>query len=203
MPLRASWMSLTLPLGRVRIALPLLVTWSLTPRGAGPWKAVGWPPAPTPPRPFAPTPPPARTPAPPVVVREPVVVVCVPFAVGPWLAPLAVGPCEVDAPVVVCDAPVAPPPVFAAGLTVDVDFAGGVFLLSAAALAMPTAPKNRPARTIATEPRLIVLRRSRIVILVAHFWSGYLFGPACQPEVANAYSTLLTFPLVRVTFMSL
>ena len=166
MPLRASWMSLTLPLGRVRIALPDLVTWSLTPRGAGPWKAVGCPPAPAPPCGPAPAAPPARTPPPVVVVREPpvvvvrepvVVVVCVPFAAGP---------CEVDAPVVApCAVPA--PPVFAAGLAVDVDFAGGVFLLSAASLAMPTAP-SRPARTIATEPCLIVLRRSRIVILVPH-----------------------------------
>src|ERR1700728_2188226 len=165
MPLRASWMSLTLPPGRVRIALPPLVTCSLTPRGAGPWKAVGWPAA-TPPCPPAPAAPPAWNP-PPAVVCEPVVVMCEPVVV--WV-PFAVGPCEVDAPVVVCDvpvaqcdAPVAPP----AGLEAGAALGGGVFLLSAAALAMLTALSS-PARTNAREPRLIVLRRSRIVILVPH-----------------------------------
>ncbi len=205
-------MSLTRPLGRVRTALPFLVTRSLLPRGAGPLLiAVGWPPPGCMPvLPAVPGRPPAvvieRDPV--VVVEREFVVVVVrappPLAVGPWLAPLAVGPCDAAPPVLAPRAPPpAPPPAgleagLAAGLAAGAAFAGAAFLFSAPALAMPTAPSS-PARAIAAEPYLNVLQRSRIVICILISVSGR--GPLLNAR--TTYSTLLTFPLVKVTFMSL
>src|ERR1035438_10212929 len=94
MPRLASCTSLTLPFGRVRTALPLLVTCSLLPLGAGPLLIAEWlvdalvacapPPVPPPGLTCAPAPPPAVVvcpAAPPVVVvvcvAPPVVVVVV------------------------------------------------------------------------------------------------------------------------------
>jgi len=196
MPLRASWMSLTLPLGWVRIALPDLVTWSLTPRGAGPWKAVGCPPAPAPPCGPAPAAPPARTPPPVVVVREPpVVVVREPVVVvvcavrsGPMRGGCTGG----------CSVRCAGSARFCCGFGCRRRFRGRCLLIvcSRARDADCTEQTGKNNRYGAM-PNCLAKKSHR------HSCSSFLFQPARQLEVANAYSTLLTFPLVRVTFMSL
>jgi hypothetical protein len=117
---------------------------------------------------------------------------------------LAVGPCDAAAPVVVCDAPAAPPAGFAAGLA-GADFAGGAFFSSAAALAVPIAPSklnklnepnkpnkpNKPARTNALEPWL--MRISRFVILIPHSLSGFL----CPRAIPDARMPIPRYLLFR------
>jgi hypothetical protein len=137
-----------------------------------------------------------------VVVREPPVVVVRGAVVVVGCEPEVVVALE---PVVVpVFAPAVVPPdfggVFAAGLAgaaLGAALAGG-FLVSVAALARPAAPSS-PARIKATEPYLTVLRRECMIIV-----SSIPFpGPRSIPDARTIYSTLLTLPLVKVTFMSL
>lgn len=150
-----------------------------------------------------------------------------PPVVGPCEAkPPVVGPCEADPPVVgPCEAKPPEPPegraAGAGGLAAGAGWAAGAglgagagFLLSAAELVMLPNPRRR-ARIVAAAPLRMALRRSCIVIessfpfqssgSTLHSRSGNLL---CEPDCANlaaqaAYLTLLTFPFVKVTFMSL
>ena len=198
MPLRASWMSLTRPLGRVRIALPARVTCSLLPRGArtalegrvvGPAGSDAAAPVRTCAACVVPASCGCRVRARSGDVR----------AGGRGMGAVGGGPvgsrraggCSVR-----CARLWRLRQLFTAGLA-GADFAGA-FFSSAAALAMPVAPSS-PATITAAEQCLIVLEKSRIVIPVPHSCSR----PAFHSDAQTLYSTLLTFPLVRVTFISL
>jgi hypothetical protein len=205
MPRLASCTSLGLPLERMRTTLPLLVTRSLLPLLGGVLMAAlcgateacaPAPPALNPRAPIAVLFVEGRTPAPPAV--GPLVAGW--LADGPllagWLAdgPAALGPW------------VAPPPELPDGLEEGAgrDVAAGLagagvdagFLVSAAAAATAIALRSAP-RMIALNPILRVFRLLGILIK-----SSFLaeFAPS---RLHGNYSTLLTFPLVKVTFMSL
>ena len=161
----------------------------------------------------------------PCVVARPVVGPCVvaPPVVGPCVvAPPVVGPCEAPPPVGPCEAP---PPLGCGGLYAWCALppaglgGGGAGLFPAAAL--PTAPNIRsPIRISTAELVRITLRRSCVVIgssLPFHFLVRRFIHEAStcctnltaltwlgEPATAQTfYSTLLTFPFVKVTFISL
>jgi hypothetical protein len=103
----------------------------------------------------------------------------------------------------------APPPEFpagraagAAGLAAGAAFAGagaGAVFLSPAALAMLAAPRSAE-KINAVEPTRRVLRR--LGMLIESSFSFQFVGRAAY-RLRVHYSTLLTFPLMKVTFMSL
>jgi hypothetical protein len=104
----------------------------------------------------------------------------------------------VFAPVVVpCEAPpLAPLAGLAAGLAGAAGLGAG--FLSSAARARLAAPSN-PARIKAAELYATALRRNWMVIV-----SSVSFpAPRAILDARSIYSTLLTFPFVNVTFMSL
>jgi hypothetical protein len=125
------------------------------------------------------------------VVAPPVVVAPCVVVVAPWVVVVVV--CVVV--VVVCDAP---PAGFAGAFAAGFGAAGAGFFVSMAALARLAAP-SRPARINAAEPFLMAFGRNCMVIV-----SSFLFQASAPSLDARAlYSTSLTFPLVKVTFMSL
>jgi hypothetical protein len=78
----------------------------------------------------------------------------------------------------------------------------GAGLLFSGELAMLPNPRSK-ARMIAAERFLAALQRIDIVIVSSFLFLISVSGPRSTPKAQTLYSTLLTFPLFKVTFMSL
>ncbi|MGA3371761.1 MAG: hypothetical protein ABSC48_08380 [Terracidiphilus sp.] len=189
----ASCTSRTLPFGPTRTALPSFVTRSLLPLGAGP---------------------------PLIGVGLAAFLECELAAVDPRtfcrdrsdtgaVVPVVVVMGRVPGVVVVTGRA---PPGFPAGLAAGCGAGrgagaaclggggGGAGFLSVAAPAMLPNPRNT-ARIVAVETFLMVLLRI-VIVIVSSFLSQSL-GLRHVPAARMYYSTLLTFPFVKVTFISL
>ena len=130
-----------------------------------------------------------------VVVVRVVVLVWVPPADGVWAAPPADEPCEAPPDGAPWEPPAAPPDGFEGALAGAAGLAGALGgVVALAILAIPT----NAARIAAAEPFFMALQRICVVII-----SSFLFEARALFVARTHYSTLLTFPFVKVTFMSL